>query len=37
MKEGYMKPEDLATLMIQILELPKTVEVSEIVINRKKA
>ena len=36
-KEGYMKPEDLAKIMIQILELPKTVEVSEIVINRKKA
>ena len=35
-KEGYMEPKDLATLMIQILELPKTVEVSEVVINRKK-
>ena len=35
-KEGYMKPEDLATLMIQLLELPKTIEISEIVINRKK-
>jgi len=36
-KEGYIKPKDCATLMIQILELPKTVEVSQIVINRKKA
>ena len=35
-KEGYMKPEDLAKVMINIIELPKSVEVSEIVINRKK-
>lgn len=36
-KEGYMEPKDLAKLMFQILDLPKSVEVSEIVINRKKA
>ena len=36
-KKGYMEPKDLATIMVHILELPKTVEVSEIVINRKKA
>jgi len=34
-KEGHMKPKDLATLMANILDLPKTMEVSEIVINRK--
>lgn len=35
-KEGYMEPKDLANFMIQILNLPKNMEVSEIVINRKK-
>ncbi|MBT3395079.1 SDR family NAD(P)-dependent oxidoreductase [archaeon] len=35
-KEGYMESKDLATLMMDILDLPKTMEVSEIVINRKK-
>ncbi|MBC8495140.1 SDR family NAD(P)-dependent oxidoreductase [archaeon] len=33
--EGFMEPIELAKLMIQILELPKTLEVSEIEINRK--
>jgi len=36
-KEGYMEPKDLAKLMLHILELPKTLEVSEVIINRKKA
>ncbi len=31
----WMKPEDLALLLKQILDLPKNMEVSEIVINRK--
>lgn len=35
-KEGYMEPGDLATFLIQILELPRNMEVSEVVINRKK-
>lgn len=35
-KEGYMDPKDLAKLLINLLELPKSMEVSEIVINRKK-
>jgi len=35
-KEGYMKPKDLAILLLDILKLPKTVEVSKIVINRKR-
>jgi 3-oxoacyl-[acyl-carrier protein] reductase len=35
MKEGYMKPEDLAKLMVQLLELPRSMEVSEVVIKRK--
>ena len=33
--EDWMNPEDLALLVKQILDLPKNVEVSEIVINRK--
>ena len=32
---AYMNPEDLAKLLYFILELPKSVEVSEILINRK--
>ncbi|MDD3793361.1 MAG: SDR family NAD(P)-dependent oxidoreductase [Candidatus Gracilibacteria bacterium] len=31
----YMEPKELAKLLIQILELPKNMEVSEIIINRK--
>jgi short-subunit dehydrogenase len=31
----YMDPVDIAALMKQILDLPKTIQVSEIVINRK--
>lgn len=37
MKEGYMKAESLATFLLSILELPKEMEVSEVIINRKKA
>lgn len=33
--DEWMKPEDLALLLKQILDLPKNMEVSEIVINRK--
>ncbi|MFA7285433.1 MAG: SDR family NAD(P)-dependent oxidoreductase [Candidatus Paceibacterota bacterium] len=33
--DEWMKPEDLAVLLKQILDLPKNMEVSEIVINRK--
>jgi short-subunit dehydrogenase len=33
--DPYMDPKDLAKLMIYILELPKKMEVSEIIINRK--
>jgi len=36
-KEGYMDPKYLASMVLNILELPKNIEVSEIVINRKKA
>jgi NADP-dependent 3-hydroxy acid dehydrogenase YdfG len=36
-KEGYMEAKELADLMIKLLELPKTMEISEVVINRKKA
>ncbi|MFT4305119.1 MAG: SDR family oxidoreductase [Candidatus Woesearchaeota archaeon] len=35
-KEGYMDPKDLAKILINILELPKNIEVSEIILNRKK-
>ena len=31
----FMEPKDLAVLMLQILQLPKSIEVSEILINRK--
>jgi short-subunit dehydrogenase len=33
--ENWMDPKDLAQFMIQILELPKNMEVSEVIINRK--
>lgn len=33
--DDYMEPKDLAEFMIQILELPKKLEVSEVIINRK--
>jgi len=33
--EEYMDPKELAKLIIQILELPKNIEVSEIIVNRK--
>lgn len=35
--ENWMNPEDIAVFMKQILDLPKSMEVSEIVINRKAA
>lgn len=35
--ENWMNPEDIAVFMKQILDLPKSMEVSEIVINRKPA
>jgi NADP-dependent 3-hydroxy acid dehydrogenase YdfG len=35
--ENWMNPEDIATFMKQILDLPKSMEVSEIVINRRPA
>lgn len=31
----WMKPEDVATFMKQILDLPKNMEVSEVIVNRK--
>jgi 3-oxoacyl-[acyl-carrier protein] reductase len=34
--ESFMKPLDVAKLMLDALKLPKSVEVSEILINRKK-
>lgn len=33
--EDWMKPEDIAVLIKQILDLPKNMEVSEIILNRK--
>jgi len=36
-KEGYMDPKDLATLLLHILRLPRNMEVSEIIISRKKS
>jgi NADP-dependent 3-hydroxy acid dehydrogenase YdfG len=33
--ENWMKPEDLALFIKQILDLPKNIEVSEVIINRK--
>ncbi|PJC45145.1 hypothetical protein CO038_00015 [Candidatus Pacearchaeota archaeon CG_4_9_14_0_2_um_filter_39_13] len=35
-KEGYMDPKDLASLLINLLELPRSMEVSKIEINRNK-
>ncbi|PLW80332.1 hypothetical protein C0585_03375 [Candidatus Woesearchaeota archaeon] len=35
-KEGYMDPRELAKLIIQLINLPKVMEVSDIVITRKK-
>lgn len=35
--ENWMNPEDIAVFMKQILDLPKNMEVSEIVINRRSA
>lgn len=35
-KNEWMQPEDLALLIKQILDMPKNIEVTEIVINRKK-
>lgn len=32
---AYMEPKELAELLIKLLELPKSMEVSEIVVNRK--
>ncbi|MDQ6984854.1 MAG: hypothetical protein Q9M91_03890 [Candidatus Dojkabacteria bacterium] len=31
----WMDPQDLASLIIQILKLPKNMEVSNIIVNRK--
>ncbi len=33
--ENWMRPEDIANLVAQLLELPKNMEISEIVVNRK--
>ena len=33
---GYMEPAEIAKLLVHILELPKNMEVSDILINRKK-
>jgi NADP-dependent 3-hydroxy acid dehydrogenase YdfG len=33
----WMKPEDLASFMKQILDLPKNIEVSEVIVNRKQS
>lgn len=35
MKEGYMDPKELAKLLMNIIDIPKSMEVSNIVINRK--
>lgn len=35
--ENWMKPQDIALYMKQTLELPKSMEVSEVIINRKQA
>lgn len=35
-KEGYMDSNELAKLLVQILELPRLMEVSEIIVNRNK-
>ncbi len=34
--KGYMDPEDLAKLLVSLVELPKGLEVSEIVVNKNK-
>ncbi len=34
-KEGYMDPKDLARLLLALLRLPRTMEVSEIIISRR--
>ena len=36
LKEGYMNPKDLAKFMVTILELPKGIQISEVVIDRNK-
>jgi NADP-dependent 3-hydroxy acid dehydrogenase YdfG len=36
LRDEWMKPEDLAIILKQTLDLPKNMEVSEIIINRKK-
>ncbi|MFW5747005.1 MAG: SDR family oxidoreductase [Nanoarchaeota archaeon] len=36
MKDGYMDPSDIATMILHSLELPRRIEVSEIILNRKK-
>jgi short-subunit dehydrogenase len=33
--ENWMRPEDIAAFMLQILELPKNMEIGEVVVNRK--
>lgn len=33
--KGYMSPEDLADLVISFIELPKNIEISDVMINRK--
>ena len=33
--ENWMDPKDIAAFMLQILALPKNMEISEVVINRK--
>lgn len=33
--ENWMRPEDIAAFMLQVLELPKNMEISEVVVNRK--
>ena len=35
-KEGYMDPKHLASLLLPILRLPRNMQVSEIIINRKR-
>ena len=33
--DEWMKPENVADLMLKLLNLPKQIEISEIVVNRK--
>ncbi len=35
-KDGYMDPKELARLILTLIELPRNMEVSEIVVNRNK-